>query len=280
MQRTLIQDAEYVITQMEAFGCGLPADSRLMKLRDLLRRGPIRSIDEDFVFGLEAHRDFQQMAFVFDQMQGREKDTRLRSVLKHMKGEKGLSSNQPNTPGQDHQFELYCGAICAKAGLNPVIFEEPDVTFNVGRERMCLAAKRLKSFNPVSARITKAVDQIKRSRLPGLIAFEMSLAINPLNQVRPDRSPRAASESGQQFVAPCKDEIRTKIRGVNVVGIIVKYFETHADAQGLFLRGQTIWFDPYRANHRRVTRAEEVFRAFEKGIPHLMGSERWDRKRA
>ncbi len=85
------------------------------------------------------------------------------------------------TPGRNAQFELYVAAIAARAGLtvDRLGAAGADWILTTRAGRWSLEAKRIKNFNKLGKHIRKAAKQIAASKVGGLIAVDISLAVNP-----------------------------------------------------------------------------------------------------
>ncbi len=182
--RTRQQLNAFVIASIEAAGVRVPPSSRLKRMHDLLvaDEGMIEPSDPEFETALEAERDMQLLAFVFDQLAAAEPNDEYRRLVKKVVDDSVLPNHdRTQSVGRNAAFELFVGAICTSAQMLSVAWEEPDVTCVFDGIKYAFAAKRLKSVNSLLARVRKAVEQIDRSGLPGVIALDTCLAFNPNN---------------------------------------------------------------------------------------------------
>ncbi len=129
------------------------------------------------------------------------------------------------TPGRDIQFELYIASVCARAGLRPIL-DEPDIVCNNSRPQLGIAAKRLKSRGQFEKRFRKACDQIEGTGIPGLIAMDLSLVLNPQNKfLGLDHTPDSAAwwlrDLAEPFIRASYDSMLRWRHGREVRGIIV-----------------------------------------------------------
>ena len=100
---------------------------RLFFDKDGLPRGTITPADPAHDSAVEAQRDLNQVAFIFDVIP----ETELANQVEKLQ----LVLNDPVLPqdaerastGRDTQSELFAAAICWNAGLLPVTLDEPDV---------------------------------------------------------------------------------------------------------------------------------------------------------
>jgi hypothetical protein len=184
-RRTRPENATFVVESVKALGLRVQAGSRVMQMYRTLTdesRPLIQPADPDFETAIEAERDLQVLAFVFDVAAAHPADQKFRDLVKLALGDSVLpQDNRKQSKGRDFQFELFVAAICQNAGLLPVQREEPDVTCVLQGVKYGLAAKRVKGAGNLHTRISKAGNQIERAHLPGIIVLETSLLFNPNN---------------------------------------------------------------------------------------------------
>jgi len=112
-----------------------------------------------------------------------------------------------DTPGRDAQFELFLAAIASRAGLGVDRSGQSgaDWILTVPTARWSLEAKRVKNLNRVGARVRKAVKQIVISEIGGVIALDISMAVNPdcspLPEFVPDNAIAGAHEARTNALA-------------------------------------------------------------------------------
>jgi hypothetical protein len=69
-----------------------------------------------------------QLWLIVNQMDAHRENLKFRAGVKKLLQDAALpQDNNSNTPGRDTQFELYVAAICLRAGLLPVFYDEPDI---------------------------------------------------------------------------------------------------------------------------------------------------------
>src|ERR1700722_5404443 len=185
--RSLAACADYVISSIEARGITLEPTSRLCKMRNVLfapdgKPKVVPSDSADFDISLEANRDFQQLAFVFDQLSAtippREFDTKLKALVHD--DPLPQDDSDGSSTGRDAQCELYVAAICAKAGLDPII-AEPDILCTLNHVKWAVSIKRIKSKRQFGKRMRKAVEQAQRVDLPSIVVADVSIMVNQEN---------------------------------------------------------------------------------------------------
>jgi hypothetical protein len=179
MGRTRTENATWVIERLRDLDFDPNASSRLMKMQRVLSRGLVPFEDPDFFTALEAEHDMQQLAFILDRLIAHRDDAGFRALVTHVLSDSALpQDDREESPGRDAQFHLYLAAICQNAGLAPVTFDEPDVTCVVEGTTFAIAAKRMKDMSRLEKRVRKAAKQIMKVNLPGIIAVELSIAMN------------------------------------------------------------------------------------------------------
>jgi hypothetical protein len=180
--RTRAENASFVIDTIRALGIELHPQSRLMRMHHVLtkNKGMIHPDDPDFETAVEAERDMQLLGFVFDQANA--SDTFGQLVRTVVYDSVLPQDDRRQTRGRDFQFELFVAAVCQSAGLVPVEHAEPDVTCTLDGTTFGVAAKRLKSFSKLERRLRAAAKQIQRTNLPGVIAIDTCVALNPDNR--------------------------------------------------------------------------------------------------
>lgn len=181
-RQTRASNATWVIEQVRELGLNPHPSSRLMRMCRTLNRGFVAYEEKDFSIALESMRDMQHLGFVFEQLRTQRSDPEFLAIVKRVLKDSALPQQDlEKSPGRDKQFELYLAAICQHAGLLPVACAEPDVTCVADGIGFCIAAKRLKSFKSLKEHISKAADQIAKSKRPGVITLDLSLAWNRKN---------------------------------------------------------------------------------------------------
>jgi hypothetical protein len=209
----------------------------------------IRPADPDYETAIEAERDLQVLAFVFDVAAAHPTDQKFRDLIKSALGDSVLpQNNRKQSKGRDFQFELFVAAICENAGLLPVEREEPDVTCVVQGVKWGLAAKRIKGAGNLQKRISKGANQIERVGLPGIVVLETSLLFNPNNtRITRPMSDDNFGELHHQGLCRCiqryADRINEWVRNEGVCGLIFHDQQVRIDLDGnWFLEGMNLRF--------------------------------------
>lgn len=238
MHRTRRDTAEFVIASLNALGINPHAESRLMRMRRVLMEaaGTIPPDHADFEVAIEAERDMQLLQYVFEQEHARSAHAGFQRLLRRLTDDAVLpQDNRNQSTGRDTQFELFVGAICQAAGFLPVEYPDPpDVACFVEDTAMGVEAKRIKSTTQVKKRIAKAAKQIKQSCMPGVIALDTSVALNPNND-------RITAPMSDEHFSPlyheairrfCDEHLRQWISGGPVIGIVVHDHQVRFDTDG------------------------------------------------
>jgi hypothetical protein len=278
-RRTHVESAEFVISSIEALGITVNPTSRLAQMKKVLSRpgdNIIPQNDPDFETALEGLREFTLLAFIFDNLKAHPEDSELRRKVKAaMKDSVLPQSDKSLSRGRDAQFELFVFAICLSANLTPVAFEEPDVTCVIESTKYGIAAKRVKSKNTLEDRIKDASRQIERVGLPGIIALDTCLALNPQNERfwKPMSNMtfgRLYSARMQRFMQKHDDRIQELVRGKGVRGIIIHDHLPRLIADNEWTtESMTVRHNTARENSRRNKEFELFSRSYPKGLPNL-----------
>lgn len=98
------------------------------------------------------------------------------------------SENAARPNAHDFQFECFIAAVFELSGYK-IGFGEPDVIIECDQYKVAIAAKRPRNIGSIERNCKKAIEQIRRSGLPGIIALDLSEAIYPANYIKvPDDS--------------------------------------------------------------------------------------------
>ncbi len=156
--QTRVEQAAYVVERVQSLGVRIHPASRLMLMLRTLEKGHIDYDDRRFPIALESIRDMYQLRLIVNQMGAHRDNPKFRtSVEKLLKDAALPQDGSSNTPGRDTQFELYLAAICLRARLLPVDYDEPDITCDVEGLKFGIAAKRLKSLDRFEDRVKEGM---------------------------------------------------------------------------------------------------------------------------
>ena len=273
--RTRPELCSFVIATIEAAGVHVPPSSRLRRMYDIYHQGiaTIGPDHPDFELALEGDRDMQLLAFAFDQLAAMELSDSYRSLLRKLINDSVLPQNdRTHSFGRDAGFEIYVGAVCTASQLLPVVWEEPDVTCILDGTKYGLAAKRLKNIRNIHKRIRKAVEQIERSGLPGLIVLDLSLAFNPNNH-RIRQMPETVfwSDYEKNFWATWRNyqsQIQRIVARADVLGIIVHDYHIRQQDDDWQLAGMTMRIPAEARSVKQQRIFDKLSTLYKYGLPN------------
>jgi hypothetical protein len=128
-----------------------------------------------------------------------------------------------SSAARDFQFESYVAAVCELSGYG-ISFSEPDV---IVRDQDCcfgIAAKRPRSSRTIDRNCRKATAQIKRSKLPGMVALDLSTALYPnqcINTNDLDGVILFVETAANHFIACHYDRLKYLCRDDSVFAVLV-----------------------------------------------------------
>ena len=186
VHRTYIENAEYVVSSVRELGLKPHPESRIMRMyrMAIAEDGFIEPSHPDFEIAVEAIRDLQVLAFVFDQAAKYSEDAKFKKLVRVALKDSALpQEDKTQSRGRDAQLELYIAAVCQSAGMLPVAREEPDVTCHTRGTKFGIAIKRLKSAANLEQHTRKAAKQISECRrIAGIIVLDTTFALNRDNE--------------------------------------------------------------------------------------------------
>lgn len=267
------ENAAYVIEQLRELGFEANPGSRLMRMHKVWQRGPHKFGTPDFWIALESDRDMLQLGFVLEQLGAYGDKTAFVEVVRRMLSDSVLSQHdRKRSPGRDAQFELYLAAVCQKAGMLPVGYEEPDVTCTVAGVSFGIAAKRIKSLQQAGKRIKEAADQIADHKRPGIIALDISIGFNRNNS--PIISPlhnqmidTINDAQANQLFYKHEHLIKKCCLGRGVLGIVLFDFRTRVKTNEWCQHRFAMWMDLFE-NVRDLRVYREFYDRFIAVIPN------------
>lgn len=123
-----------------------------------------------------------------------------------------LSESEKSNIGRNTMFEIAVAGRLARAGLQPILGEEPDVHVEFNKRKICVQCKRVFSAGAISGRLKEAASQLRRDltkssspRDCGIVAISVSRAFN-----KGDKFLRAYDEADLR--EKLRDEIDRLIR--------------------------------------------------------------------
>lgn len=277
-RRTLHEQAEYVRSAIEGMGLNINPSSRVGRMLNAIcgpdgqPRGPIlRDDKKTFLVVREALRDLQLLCFIFDELAVSGKVQKM--VRRVMKDSVLPQADTERSPGRDTQFELFVGAVANAAGLHPR-FEEPDVVGTVGTLEFGIAAKRVKSIARVDDRVSEGARQIQDSGRPGIIAMDVSFAMNPDNveltrPVAPEELKRAANKTRDWFRGEFESKILEATRGKEVRGVAIHDHIVVCEPDGIWTLSAFYFPIPCAVmNQRRNREFGAIYDTYLRGLPN------------
>jgi hypothetical protein len=242
----------------------------------VLNSGFIPPEDPGFSTALEAERDLQQLGFVFDQLQSHRDSPEFKALVKKALRDSVLpQDNREESVGRNSQFHLYLAAVCQNAGLVPVAYDEPDVSCTIDGKKFGIAAKRIKSMDQIKARIKKAGEQISRSKRPGIIALELSLAWNPKNlpiisRLQSQMYVLIAVLQGEQLFDNYHEDIYRWVAGQGVLAVLVFDFRIRLRPNSQWgLDGMSTWLDTTQDDEQAKGDYKLFYDRFLTGVPNV-----------
>lgn len=279
MRRSRAENASYVIDQLRSLDLFPQPTSRLMRMHRALNRGYVPFDHPDFPIALEAERDMQQLGFVFDVMRAHADNPEFQRLVKRVLKDSVLPQDDRETsPGRDAQFELYLAAICQNAGLLPVDCAEPDVTCVIQRTTLGMAAKRLKSLSHLEKHVRKGAVQVAKTKLPGVIALDVSFARNPqnvpiLSQVQNELYALIAQLHDHKFFDEHHVDIYRWVADKGVFAVLLFDFRfRRRPNQQWGLDGTITWLSTAHDDERANRHYRIFYDGFLRGVPNVTDS--------
>jgi hypothetical protein len=229
--------------------------------------------DPEFQVALESYRDVSQLAFVLDTVTD---PMMLTSHLRRLVDDSVLpQQDKKESVGRNAQTELYAYAICQRAGLTPATLEEPDVQCTFNSQQFGLAVKRIKSIQKLQSRVRKAAEQIEKSRFPGVVILDTTIALNPENTriwqvIDSDQFGPVYRAGFRLFIDSVADDLVDWVRGTGVRGIVFHDSVIHLCTDSRWsVAGMNFGFNASRHNQRRRREFDAFWAAYRRGLPHL-----------
>jgi len=281
MTATLADAARNVSEIFKSFEVRLHSQSRIGRMVNALINGDvIRPDDNQFPIALEGLRDIRVLDFALSQLFTTIDRTALQKKLHRVvKDSVNAREDLTKSPGRDIQAELYVAAVISKGGMCPK-FGEPDILCNLAGQTFGVEVKRVKNETRFEEHFRKAVAQIEKARVRGVVAMDLSLAFNRTNMpvvtaANVVQIQLAHREARKCFVNEQYDQMRNWINGREVRGmIIIDHILRLHPQQGWCL--DTFHYDvPFGLhNQRRLGEFEQFREAFMRGYgtPPIRGS--------
>lgn len=182
---------EWAIRQLEHWGVKIPPGCRARNALRLLEqlhsanvRGEVAKVRTDPATVLAQHRTALELfliVYAATHSQYPDHPFTRKKLEVVVRGSDRIEGR--DTEPRNKQFELSVAARFRLGGI--LVFDgEPDLRFQIGRERWGVAAKRVTSGNDdqIKERLKKAVEQIEGQRLPGIIAVNLEGRLETLSE--------------------------------------------------------------------------------------------------
>lgn len=135
-----------------------------------------------------------------------------------------FATRESNTASaRDLQFESFVGAVCELSGYT-IRYAEPDIILTEDSEVFGIAAKRPRNTLKIEKNYKKAVHQIRDSGLPGLIAIDLSFALQKdkcINTNDLSGAQMLVEEVANRFVRINYDRLRNLSTDDKILGALV-----------------------------------------------------------
>lgn len=182
--------ASWVQNQLRSFEVRLPAGNRLLKAADLIREvnegaRRLTANDETLLYLISEAQWTIIEQYIIARSLGKpiyRLDPKRVARLETMLSGAATEDADANPTARNTQFELYAAATLIMGDV-PSHFEEPDFRVDYLGTEIGVAAKRVRSVKQLEKRTKEAVDQIKRSGIPGIVALNVDVL---MKSVKPD----------------------------------------------------------------------------------------------
>jgi hypothetical protein len=160
--------------------------------------------------------------------------------------------------------------------MEPVEHAEPDVQCMVGNQRFGIAVKRVKNVKRLEERVRGAAKQIERCNLPGIIALDVSLALNPGNKrvwhPMSDETFRDLYHVAiHKFIELHHDDLQEWVRRRGVRGIVFHDHQVRLGVDGhWWLESMTYRLCTARVNQRRNCEFAAFEGQYVRGLSNLV----------
>ena len=273
---SLAEIARAIPSRLEALGIVVPNGSRFDVYQALFTKNS-NSKDiissNDFPKASQGFLDIQLMHFILDQLPLNDREEWINRLRKAI-DDKATVVEQPtaHSPARDAQFELYVAAVLFKSGIFHCFDEKPDIHSQFNSRLWGVACKRLKSPQRLEQAIRAARKQILSSGLPGVIALDLSVALNQENKViGPQLDQHTINKrlhaAMRGFMDTYIDSIHSWVNTTWVRGLILTYHSVMDEGEmGWILDSRTFSVPLSRENVRRREEFREYANIFTKGL--------------
>ena len=144
--------------------------------------GIIQVTNPDWLFYVQGLKDIQEYWFIIEILGKRLLKAPFIEPLKLSLQDPDLpKDSKDSTLGRNTQFELFIAAIASRAGMNVDRLGDSgaDWVLTATGNSWSIETKRIKSLDQMEKHIRKAGKQIMATNKGGIIAIDISLAVNP-----------------------------------------------------------------------------------------------------
>ena len=174
--------ANWVQNRLRAFEVRLPAGNRLLKASDIIREvnegaRRLSAEDESLLYLVSEAQWTIIEQYIIARSLGRpiyRLDPKRIAMLETMLSGAATENADANPTARNTQFELYAAATLVMGDV-PSHFDEPDFRVDYLGTEIGVAAKRVRSVKQLGKRTKEAVDQIRRSGIPGIVALNVDV---------------------------------------------------------------------------------------------------------
>lgn len=189
-----IAAAEWTRERLQEFGVPQPTGNRLTKAEALIRDVNDRKIilapadDHTLYIVTEALWTILEQYIVARGLgrPGRPLSGAQLAKLETMLSGADTEDEDRNPLARNTQFELYTGATLTMGDV-PTRLAEPDLRVDYLGLQVGVAAKRVRSAKQLINRAKEAVEQIKSSGVPGMVAFNVDVLLKESGTGTPDK---------------------------------------------------------------------------------------------
>lgn len=247
-------------------------------------KGIIQMSHPDWLAFMQGLKDIQEYWFIIEILGEQLLESPFISQFKLSLQDPSLPrDSKDNTLGRNTQFELFLAAIASRAGftIERLGAGKPDWVLTASGRSWSLEAKRVKGLDKMEKHIRKAGKQIMASQIGGVIAVDISLAINPscapLSDFVSDADiQKAHSKRTDCFVEKFLPSIREWI-GQKNVGFLLFHDFVIVPASGVTPSGQSPWgliglwqkVDLLNPGSTNKARYDDLWSLFEIALPNL-----------
>lgn len=230
--------------------------------------------DRRHPFLVQAIKDLSEIWFAIHVFGASEIHANYSDKVRVMLSDRALPVRAEHTPGRDAQFELFVGAICKRAGLQPrQETSGPDWLLTLPTGQASVEAKRVKGGFDSSIR--KAKREIRRAGAAGIIVLDISDAVGPdqhrfEHYVTDAQIEAAGDRQMERFINEQLPPIEKELRGSSVGAIVVHDYALRPAAKSDTEVVPWTLFTFWRTLHLR--RPSDGSRCFLESVADLLSS--------